>query len=594
MFFLKKNGKNSKKNVRKSKKTLKKQMGGNNIPKKVHQIWFGDDIPELKLFMFTNVASICVKHGYDYKLWTNKDRTEANFPKTFEYQEKSIEEGKKVEQNRMAQVSDLCRLEIVHREGGIYLDSNFVIKDDFFRELQEKTATFIGANEDPGLRKYLSNSFFAATPGHPVLTRLLDEKKLKSIDFQSVHLNKTTGPYYLRSGIENASDDGVVLIDTEKIYPYPMTGSERGHIDNPCITTDVDGVEDKIQIDSNRYFLKKCSTLVPESAVAAYMVGLGGSWSWKDEHNSELLPPVPPSAASESELFLPPPPPPPPTEEPPSQKVCIIFDIDETLIHYIKKIHLHFWNELDEEKQKKFRFEHGSILFRPHIEKLFDYFKENRKHISVGLWTYSEREYAEYIAEILTEKLDLDPDFFLFKYGAEDINEEEDDPKDLRKVWRNFPQFNTFNTILVDDLPTNVYHKTNRANSILIQPFSPFGTHDLDTSKQRQSMTEKSYRESIDDTVFIELILIIKKLLKDINGCDEEEYNEALTSEPIGIESRIKRMGLKKYFKKYIIGKTKEEIHMMTIGKPMQKENKFQMKGGRKTKKKYAYRILSN
>ena len=235
------------KSLRSSRKPV--QRGGTGvarIPKLVHQIWFGGPVPASKQRMFDLNAEIARRNGYHYKLWLEADRIEPKtitkkngakkesrtyFPMTWEYQNTAIKAGEDAEQNRMAQVADLARLEIIYQFGGVYLDSIFESSDELLEaidELSEKGFTFIGANEDPckldcvGWNKtpYLSNSFFAAIEGHDILGRLLSEEKLDAIDFESEYINRTTGPYYLRSGIEDEEEDKVFLFETDQIFPF--------------------------------------------------------------------------------------------------------------------------------------------------------------------------------------------------------------------------------------------------------------------------------------------------------------------------------------------------------------------------------------
>jgi len=287
--------KRTKKRGNRKNKSKRKMRGGNPkniIPRIVHQIWFGGPILSWKQFLFDQVREVCERNGYKYRLWVNEDRTKANFPITYAYQQTSIELGKKRGQNSMAQVADLARLEILFNHGGIYLDSNFIIKDDFLIELQKMNfcagKTFIGANEDEcGLKcenkdgeKYLSNSFFSSIRRHPVLMRLLDADEdglLENVDFTSPEFNKTTGPYYLRKGIKDPDEDKVGLFETEQIYPFPMSGSDRPGNPNICITNSAQ--PNTIQVGPTKYLYRNCSDLIPETALASYMVGLGGSWS---------------------------------------------------------------------------------------------------------------------------------------------------------------------------------------------------------------------------------------------------------------------------------------------------------------------------
>ena len=77
---------------------------------------------------------------------------------------------------------------------------------------------FIGCNESPKDNSYLSNAFFGATKGSVILKRLLSKKNLDNIDYYWWKANRTTGPYYLRSGIR--SKDNYHIFPAEYFYPF--------------------------------------------------------------------------------------------------------------------------------------------------------------------------------------------------------------------------------------------------------------------------------------------------------------------------------------------------------------------------------------
>jgi hypothetical protein len=252
------------------------------------------------------------------------------------------------------------------------------------------------------------------------------------------------------------------------------------------------------------------------------------------------------------------------------KQLCVVFDIDETLIHFVSKKYRNLWDNLSEPIKSRFNIiESGEniIILRPHIQELFEYFK-TRPKIKVALWTYSEKQYSEEIARILSKEFHLPPDFFLFTWGAEDMETSTDTyessglPKDLRKIYDQFPNFNTFNTFIVDDLYKNIKHEININNSILIEPFAPFGT-----SKIRNSDIGSEEQTNLsNDTSFLILREICEKSLRDILNCDTRDIDDAFDSEPIFIAKRVKRMKLSSYLKTYAIN----FLRMMTIGKPRQ------------------------
>ena len=110
----------------------KKQLVSNkNIPNNV-KILTLEKIQEMKLYNNEYYKQLTfVKHIMNYP-WPslNDDLFYENFPLVWEFIQLAIEKGQELEQSRFAQVADLARLEILHRFGGIYLDSLFEISKE--------------------------------------------------------------------------------------------------------------------------------------------------------------------------------------------------------------------------------------------------------------------------------------------------------------------------------------------------------------------------------------------------------------------------------------------------------------------------------
>ena len=247
------------------------------IPRIVNQIWFGKPLATntVRYNLMKNVETIALNNGYQYKCWTNEDLFFENFPLVWEFIQLAIQKGEELGQSRFAQVADLARLEILHRFGGIYLDSLFEISPKFLDFISKNNKReLIVANEDPcGLkcegidgRKYMSNGFFASQPGSEILKRLLNYDVLESVDWDSVYINRTTGPYFFRSAMK--SRDNILVIPTEQIYPFMVNDSAyRKAKPNECITAD-----DKV--------LHNCLKEKYPKSLTVYHSGFGGSWSW--------------------------------------------------------------------------------------------------------------------------------------------------------------------------------------------------------------------------------------------------------------------------------------------------------------------------
>lgn len=113
--------------------------------------------------------------------------------------------------NSGAQLADLIRLEVVYKQGGFYLDSDFVIH----RSLDPLRAySFVVASEDG---QTLTNAFFGAVPQSPALKLLIDELDRHEPDWTLPPVF-TTGPSLFAQQLKWRKD--VTVIPRESFYPY--------------------------------------------------------------------------------------------------------------------------------------------------------------------------------------------------------------------------------------------------------------------------------------------------------------------------------------------------------------------------------------
>jgi hypothetical protein len=244
--------------------------------------------------------------------------------------------------------------------------------------------------------------------------------------------------------------------------------------------------------------------------------------------------------------------------------ILVVFDIDETLIQFITSKSYHYWKDVTPEQKQIIddNFEYNDngkevVIFRPGIKEFFE-MALNSGRIKVALWTLSEREYSNDIGQAICDKFGLPEDMFVFNYGAEDISD--DSPtKSMNDIWtdpkyRN--KFNKFNTFIVDDRFKTLCHKVNKYNSILVQAFAPFGE-----SKAREPLTEELLTKAVNDNIFEELSHIVNNILRDIDGCEDEEIEEAFDNEAIFAPKCIERKNLLAYVKQY-----GNDIELCTIG----------------------------
>ena len=197
------------------------------ITKLIHQIWIGGSPPPANTLYMSTWMNM---PGWKYKLWSNEDVSEANFPITWPYIRDAIEVGKKWGNplKKYAQVVDLMRLEALYHHGGVYVDTTMESLKNLDDLFDKKSYKFVVSNEDPcGFNcknargdKYISNSFIASNPKNKNLARLLETSRLGKIDFFNPRVNFETGPYYLGRTLRKS--DGVVMLPTKLIYPHPV------------------------------------------------------------------------------------------------------------------------------------------------------------------------------------------------------------------------------------------------------------------------------------------------------------------------------------------------------------------------------------
>jgi len=216
------------------------------IPRQVHFIWIGDQkVPDYFTRYFKKSFEGNMPE-FTYRLWTNKDLTRKNFPKTYSYIQEAKkwhgkpmividedggewtlqgESGNVAHHNKWAQMTDLMRLEIIYNHGGYYFDINFEIlpsmrEHTMYNLLNSTKKQFVGCNEIPRFKncEFLSNSFFGATKHNKILQRLLTKEYLDDIHFDNEDVSLESGPFYLRVGIYSKDSYHIFLIN----YFYPF------------------------------------------------------------------------------------------------------------------------------------------------------------------------------------------------------------------------------------------------------------------------------------------------------------------------------------------------------------------------------------
>lgn len=183
------------------------------IPKKIHQIWLGGDIPPEYLKLGETWKE---KHpDWEYKLWTDED------VKTY-----SMINRKQFDLARNPGMkSDIFRYEILYKEGGLYVDTDFECLKNFEKLSNLEFYTGVAYNKEVEL--YIG--LIASTPNNKIIESCI--QNMSNVDDTNwVTLFNSTGTYYFtRNFFKNvsSSSNNIVAFPMCYFYPYPNNVREN-------------------------------------------------------------------------------------------------------------------------------------------------------------------------------------------------------------------------------------------------------------------------------------------------------------------------------------------------------------------------------
>jgi mannosyltransferase OCH1-like enzyme len=268
------------------------------IPKLFHQIWFGDNIPQLKQkWLNGNKKKLESEGGWTYKLWQSKDLNLENFPQTLKYILKALK------LKRYAMAADLARYEILYIHGGVYMDANMELQQKRLTTMLNRAfkynKTLIVAHEDKDVvplhasiqitkggktvtRKYISNGFIAVIPKHIALKRATDRNRLNKINWRNKMINQETGPFYWRESIKDNDIKNILVLKTKEIYPFSLYHTfgygKNGESNNKCISKLKSKNSLNITVGNGvlRYITVPCAKYTQSYSVDHF--NAGGTW----------------------------------------------------------------------------------------------------------------------------------------------------------------------------------------------------------------------------------------------------------------------------------------------------------------------------
>lgn len=181
--------------------------GPDAIPKMIHQIWLGSEIPEQ--YKVWGETWKKFHPTWTYKLWTDKDVAEFGM-----VNQKPFNQSQNV-----GQKSDIFRQEILFRYGGLYVDTDFECLKPFDDLLY--LDYFTSSGYAPDLELYIG--LIGSIPNHGITKRsIFDMKFVPTKNYKDMY--HTTGSYfYSRCVIKELSKNtqGVVVFPPKFFYPWP-------------------------------------------------------------------------------------------------------------------------------------------------------------------------------------------------------------------------------------------------------------------------------------------------------------------------------------------------------------------------------------
>jgi mannosyltransferase OCH1-like enzyme len=187
------------------------------IPRIFHQIWVGPDpFPD----EFAAYQETWLEHhpGWELRFWT-----EETFPKPDDLRRPEAAEKLRAPWER----GDIFRLEILWREGGVHVDTDFECRRSI-EPLIEEAELFIGYRK-PGR---VNGALMGSIPGHPLLERGLEEIRPRTsygmqMGAGDANVKDETGPQFLDNLLLGRPE--VLFVEPELLYPRTQEQMEAAY-----------------------------------------------------------------------------------------------------------------------------------------------------------------------------------------------------------------------------------------------------------------------------------------------------------------------------------------------------------------------------
>jgi LPS sulfotransferase NodH len=184
-----------------------KRWRRSRIPRTIHRVWLGGAIPD----EHERFGETFAEHhpGWEMRLWGEADLAALE-----------IDAGERARARTHSELSNLVRYEVLHRYGGVYVDTDVECRRPFTPLLRGIEG--FAALETPGR---VGTAILGAAPGHPTFERAarLTRRTLGS----GVHSPDANGPGLLSLILEQ--EPSLAIFPACLFYPYLWNQPERRH-----------------------------------------------------------------------------------------------------------------------------------------------------------------------------------------------------------------------------------------------------------------------------------------------------------------------------------------------------------------------------
>lgn len=193
------------------------------LPKKIHQIWLGGEIPDKYKRMTHTWRDM--NPEWEYKLWTDNDVKSIDLPNRRLF-DSMTNYGPK---------SDLLRYHIMNKYGGVYADTDFECLKPFhaFTHLE----FFMGIAYQSKLELY--PGLIGCIPHHPISEALIKEVcKIKTMPNSPTGVLETISSYFFTRvfwSVISSYTEGVVAFPPDYFYPFPNDRGYKKRDGHACI-----------------------------------------------------------------------------------------------------------------------------------------------------------------------------------------------------------------------------------------------------------------------------------------------------------------------------------------------------------------------